>query len=451
MGSSAPHQDMDSLTNMNRPGAFCGHPGCGPIAQLFGWVRGGSVPCAWPGFDDGRVVPTHSGRAAIALAARAWRIGKGDEVLIPAYNCGSEIDAIASSGASLIPYRVDERAAIDLDDIVRRTTDRTRVVYVTHYFGWPQDLSELAAWCRQRHLLLLGDCALSLFSTPIDQPIGVHGDAMIYSFRKTLAVPDGGALVLRRGELSSLPTLGPARPPTIARASLSLLRNFMLQRADAVHAYPALARIPGLARRPKRRGPGLRPDIPSRYYFNAQEPVRGISRVSAGLLRAVDPANVIARRRENYDVLHDALAGAPGAPALTPLFNSLPSGACPLTFPVRIRNRHAWRAELAGRRIASVPWWSGYHRALTWDHFPEACALKDTVLGLPIHHQLTAVQIRAVARAVREVADLFARSPEALSDPAERVRASAGDASSPTSDGSRRFLTTSDTQRCSIP
>jgi dTDP-4-amino-4,6-dideoxygalactose transaminase len=382
---------------------YCGQPGCGPLRQLIGWARGGSAPPSWPGFERGEVVLTHSGRAAIALAARAWGLGRGDEVLIPSYNCGAEIDPIAATGADLVPYRVDERAAIDLDDLIGRVTDRTRVVYITHYFGWPQDLSELSAWCRRREILVLEDCALALFSAPSDRPIGASGDAVIYSFQKSLAVPDGGALLLRRGEAHALnlPTAPGIR--TIMRASLPLMRNAAVDAVDALGAYPLLEGLPGIAPRPRPgdRAAPPRPDIPARYYFDSERELRRISRLTAGLLRAVDPQMVNARRRENYTILRKAIADVPG---VRPLFDALPPGACPLTMPVRVDDRHFWRRELARRRIATIPWWSGYHRALPWDDFPEACALKDTIVGLPVHHQFTGAHMRAIGKAIHDIA-----------------------------------------------
>ncbi|MDY7108505.1 MAG: aminotransferase class V-fold PLP-dependent enzyme [Planctomycetota bacterium] len=398
---------------------YCGHPGCGPAKQLIGWLRGGAAPPPWPGFERGEVVLTHSGRAAIALAARAWGLGPGDEVLVPSYNCGAEIDPIAATGATLVPYRVDERADIDLDDLTRRATERTRVVYVTHYFGWPQDLSELAAWCRRRGTLLLEDAALALFSAPIDHPIGASGDAVIYSLQKSLAVPDGGALVLRRGEARMLHP--PAAPHfrTILRASLSLARNALVDGAAALGAYPLLAHLPGAASRPRPDDPPpSRPDIPARYYFDAERELRRISRLTAGLLQTVDPRTVITRRRENYTMLRDAIADAPGVRLL---FDALPPGVCPLTMPVRVDDRHFWRRALVSRRIATIPWWSGYHRALSWDDFPEACTLKDTIVGLPIHHQLTGAHMRAIGEAVCDIAQRAASDQARAQAPARHA------------------------------
>lgn len=81
---------------------------------------------------------TYQARFAISLICQLFHIGSGDEILVPAYNCGAEVDPFVWAGAKVVFYRVDNRAAIDVKDIIRRVTPSTRIFYVTHFFGsWP--------------------------------------------------------------------------------------------------------------------------------------------------------------------------------------------------------------------------------------------------------------------------------------------------------------------------
>jgi dTDP-4-amino-4,6-dideoxygalactose transaminase len=51
--------------------------------------------------------------------------------------------------------------------------------------------------------------------------------------------------------------------------------------------------------------------------------------------------------------------------------------------------------------IPALPWWSGYNRkSREWDGFPDACHLKDHVVSLPVHHQLTDAAIKFIAKRV---------------------------------------------------
>ena len=170
--------------------------GISPLAVLLAWLRASEIALDWPQFKGRTVIPTHVSRISIALAFKALKLSPGDEVLVPSFNCGSEIDPLLWCGAKAVFYRVDDRLQIDPEDIQARVTAKTRVVYITHFFGWPHKIAELAKWCKERNILLIEDCALSLFSEGPEGPLGCIGDAAIHCFWKSLPVPDGGALVL---------------------------------------------------------------------------------------------------------------------------------------------------------------------------------------------------------------------------------------------------------------
>jgi len=333
---------------------------------------------------------------------RRFGIGPADHVLVPAYNCGSEVDAIASCGCDITFYRIDRHARIDTTDIIRRVTPRTRAVYVTHYFGWPQDLSVLAPWCREHGLRLLEDRALALFSDTPHQPLATTGDATIFSFRKTLGVPDGGALVTAHDVPSApLDTRAPS-PYTIARRTLALLKASSLRAADALGVYGLLHAVPGLTRiaRTQADGDGLRPNMPDAYYFDPRTLHHRMSRLTLALLAQTDATAVAARRRANYARLADRIRDVPGAALL---YDDLPPRVCPLSLPLVVEQRAAWTRGLTRRGIAAIGWWAGYHRAYAWDAFPDARFLKDHVVALPIHHELSEPQIDAIGEEVHQL------------------------------------------------
>jgi dTDP-4-amino-4,6-dideoxygalactose transaminase len=56
-------------------------------------------------------------------------------------------------------------------------------------------LRALKQLCRDRSMLLVEDCALSLLSEPDGEPLGSHGDWSIFCLYKTLPVPNGALLV----------------------------------------------------------------------------------------------------------------------------------------------------------------------------------------------------------------------------------------------------------------
>ena len=50
--------------------------------------------------------------------------------------------------------------------------------------------------------------------------------------------------------------------------------------------------------------------------------------------------------------------------------------------------------------------WPGYYPGFPWDDYPETCALKDALLGLPVHQDLNEAQLGHIA----EVANQFGRT-----------------------------------------
>jgi dTDP-4-amino-4,6-dideoxygalactose transaminase len=141
--------------------------------------------------------------------------------------------------------------------------------------------------------------------------------------------------------------------------------------------------------------------MPSHYYFDPASSHWATSRATLGIIGRVDPSRIVVRRRSNFTHL---LARIANVPDVTPLFSALPPRVCPLEFPLLVEDRDDWIARLAAHRVAALPWWAGYHRDLPWDDFPEACALKDRVLALPVNQDLDSAAMDYVAAAVAAVA-----------------------------------------------
>src|SRR5690606_29771179 len=114
-------------------------------------------------------------------------------------------------------YRVQPDLRVDVADLAARMDRNVRAVLVTHYFGVPQDLKPVRALCEQHGAALIEDCAHALFSRAGPSPVGADGDFAVYSLRKSLALPHGGALVSREPH-GRLPERLP-RPPRLSTAA----------------------------------------------------------------------------------------------------------------------------------------------------------------------------------------------------------------------------------------
>ncbi|MCY2954897.1 MAG: aminotransferase class V-fold PLP-dependent enzyme [Planctomycetota bacterium] len=376
-------------------------PGCGVMELASAWSNGGQRLPDWPQFRFGWVTPTHRGRTAIRLICDLWKLGPGDDVLVPAYNCGTEIDPIVGCGARVVPYRIDENMRFCTQEVEQRITPRTKMVYVTHYFGWSHDIDELAAWCRDRCIKVVEDCALRFFREPESEGAPLVSDAAIFSFPKWFAVPDGGALVLRERPDMEIRLDRKPRALRIARNIAMLMKrrvmggNRLPWRSGRQPALNGAHCSSGLT-----SGEEL-PDMPAEYYYDSRKHHCRISTASLRLLHRIQPGTVARRRQANYRCLQSLLTGVAG---VTLVFQNLPSEVCPLGLPVLVQERPRWIESLHTRGVEAIPWWAGYHRALDWQPFPEARRLKDHVMVLPVHQDLNEEHMESIARQVRTVA-----------------------------------------------
>ena len=345
-------------------------------------MRAGDLP-HWPQFEAAERLATHRCRTAIRAVLPALGIGPGTEVLVPAYNCGSEIAALLEVGTTIRMYDVTPDVRITAEAILARLTPATKAVYAIHYFGWPQDLDPIRRLCDERGLLLFEDCALSLFSSDEAGWLGRWGDASFFSVMKSFGVPDGAVTLLRKPlglQFPKSPTV-----PLLKECGSLAKRAVLRGMARAPIGAPRRLSVGKPYRRPELMLGGLEP-MPSAYHYNDTEMTgSSISRVTLGVINGVASAEIVRARRANYLQLMDGISGVSGAQAL---FSAIPDRVCPLVAPLIVRDRQRWMERLSRLGAHPTAWWSGYHPNLDFTTYPNACLLKDSIIALPIHQQL---------------------------------------------------------------
>src|SRR5919206_3959222 len=70
-------------------------------------------------FNSSGLTLTHLGRGAIWLALKALGLGPGHRMAMPAYHCGSEIEAARLAGIEVVFYRVLPTLDVDVEDLFR--------------------------------------------------------------------------------------------------------------------------------------------------------------------------------------------------------------------------------------------------------------------------------------------------------------------------------------------
>ncbi|MFB6394240.1 DegT/DnrJ/EryC1/StrS family aminotransferase [Polymorphospora lycopeni] len=139
-----------------------------------------------------------SGLAALELILRAYDLGPGDEVLVPAYTFIATWLAVSATGATPVPVDVDRRTGnIDPGATLAAVGPRTAAVIAVHLFGTPAPMAELRRVADRHGLLLIEDAAQAHGATYHGRRCGSLADAAAFSFYPTKnlgALGDGGAV-----------------------------------------------------------------------------------------------------------------------------------------------------------------------------------------------------------------------------------------------------------------
>ncbi len=336
----------------------------------------------------------HVARSGIYHLFRALQFKPGETVLVPDYHSGNEVSAIRAAGASIVYYPIRRNLEPDLDALRRLAARNPRVIYVIHYLGWPQPLEEIEALCRERGSLLIEDCALSFLSEMAGRPLGSSGDYSIFCLYKTLPVPNGGLLVENRGVLRELNRLRLAPPPRTAVAGRSaelMLEEFRSRWNGVGRALFGMKRALGRAL----RGAGVPPVPVGDIGWNPAHVNIGMASISSTVMKGLDYRWIRERRRQNFLLLREKLAGR-----VRMLREDLREGVCPLFFPILAPDKASAAAALRGRGIGAVEFWNHGDPQANGNGSSDTSYLRQHVLELPIHQNVTASQIEYIAEQV---------------------------------------------------
>jgi hypothetical protein len=344
------------------------------------------------------------GRYALHAAYALAGVGPQGALLAPAYHCRTMLDPALRLGAEVALYPLTPDLHADLDGLQRAAAaSRTPPValLLTHFFGLPRRVDEVAAWCRARGIALIEDCSHALPGTGGDAAsgrpaIGHSGRWAVSSPYKFFPCPDGGWL-WANGD-APLPET-PRRSPG-ARAELrgALTAWGQLRQARTAPDPTAIAaELAALGPRLDLRGRDWTDHGPSLSdeYAPADEGTGSLA-VSRWIERHTDLALLVQRRQAHYRQWLAAVQGLPDVAALLP---DLPPGVAPYMFALRVDNPPRLFYPL---KQLGVPIWR-------WDDMAiSGCAVsqryRQGVFHLPCHQALDDAQMAWMTAAVRAVA-----------------------------------------------
>lgn len=146
-----------------------------------------------------KVMLTTSCTDALEMCAILLDIKPGDEVIAPSYTFVSTVNAFVLRGAKIIfADSTAENPNIDVNEIEKLITPKTRAIIVVHYAGISCDMDKVMQLAEKHKLFVVEDAAQAIDSYYKSKPLGSIGHLAAFSFHETKNIisGEGGMLVV---------------------------------------------------------------------------------------------------------------------------------------------------------------------------------------------------------------------------------------------------------------
>jgi dTDP-4-amino-4,6-dideoxygalactose transaminase len=312
-------------------------------------------------------VAVNSGTSALHLSLLAAGVNEGDEVITAPFTFVATVATIRYVRAR--PVFVDIEPGtfnIDVSQLERAITPRTKAIMPVHLFGQSVDLDPILEIARRHNLVVIEDAAQAHGEEYKARRVGALGEMGCFSFypgKNLGAYGEGGAIVTNDEAHAK---------------SLRLLRNWGME-----ERYHHL--IPG-------------------YNYRMEGMQGAILRVKLKYLEQWTEA-----RRAHGALYNRLLAGVPGVttPTVMPFARHVFH-----VYALRVAQRAAVQQALKDAGIASAVYYPiplhllTAHKDLGYQpgEFPVAEQMCREELSLPVYPELTDAQIEQIASVVREAA-----------------------------------------------
>jgi perosamine synthetase len=148
-----------------------------------------------------------SGTTALHLGIAALGLGPGDEVLLPTFTMIATINVVAYTGAT--PVLVDAEPLtwnMDLEQLEKKITPRTKLVIAVHTYGHPIDMDHLMGLAERYGFWVMEDAAEAHGATFKGRRAGSLGDLAAFSFyaNKVITTGEGGMITTADAKIATV-------------------------------------------------------------------------------------------------------------------------------------------------------------------------------------------------------------------------------------------------------
>ncbi len=151
-------------------------------------------------------VAVSNGTAALHAAMFAAGVGPGDEVIVPALTFVATANAAVYQGGKPVFVDVcDDNLLIDVAEVERKLTERTRAVVCVDYAGHPCDYDPLLELVRKHRLILIADACHAPGALYKGRKVGTLADLNTFSAHpvKHFTTGEGGLITTNDTEMAA--------------------------------------------------------------------------------------------------------------------------------------------------------------------------------------------------------------------------------------------------------
>jgi dTDP-4-amino-4,6-dideoxygalactose transaminase len=161
----------------------------------------------------------NSATSGLILVMRWYGIGKGDEVIIPSYTYCATALAVIHTGAIPVMVDVYDDFTINIAEIEKKITSKTKAIIPVDIAGWPADYDSINKVVQKKNIrekfipnsipqqqlgriLVLSDAAHSIGAYYKGKPTGSLCDITVFSFHavKNVTTAEGGGISINLPE-----------------------------------------------------------------------------------------------------------------------------------------------------------------------------------------------------------------------------------------------------------
>lgn len=149
-----------------------------------------------------------SGTEALLMSLMALDIGRGDEVILPAFTFAATAEVVALVGATPVLVDIEpDTCNVDPAEIEPAITERTRAIMPVSLYGQPGDMAEINAIADRHGLTIIEDAAQSFGADYHNRKscgLSTIGCTSFFPSKPLGCYGDGGAIFTDDGELATV-------------------------------------------------------------------------------------------------------------------------------------------------------------------------------------------------------------------------------------------------------